>query len=392
MFKILLSFVFFAGFLHAMTLDDLINSSLSKSPSLDVITARLEANKQSIKIAKQFSNPEMLLTRNTLDSSQAMHKTVISFKQKLPYFSKRDKREEVALAQEDILQEKLQSAKVMLVAKIKNEAYTIWELLALKKILNEYIHLTQTNVELYEAYVSTTANQHMGIMKAELSLSQLKIERSSLNSQINVSYARLSYLSAVDIQNLEIELEMGSKPDFQLLAHSLSNNPTIAIKDKELIKANKRVNLADINRYPDFNLLAGYAYRENFDNYFNFGVGLSLPIYGTEEAKKEIERATALSISSAKNDTKIAINSELQAYFAQMLSAYEIYHIVQDDALPQVEHMFEISNSSISTGSDLFKYIDVLFQKLSLEKKSIYAVGNYNRAEAKIAQLQGETK
>jgi len=96
--------------------------------------------------------------------------------------------------------------------------------------------------------------------------------------------------------------------------------------------------------------------------------------------------------NSQKEDVKISIDSELKVYFAQMTSAYEIYHIIQDDALPQVAHMFELSNSSISTGSDLFKYIDVLFQKLDLEEKSITAVSNYNRANAKISQLAGDLK
>ena len=72
-----------------------------------------------------------------------------------------------------------------------------------------------------------------------------------------------------------------------------------------------------------------------------------------------------------------------------MKSSYDIYHIIQEDALPQVAHMFELSTSSISVGSDLFKYIDVLFQKLDLEKKSIAAVYNYNKAHAKIEELQG---
>jgi outer membrane protein TolC len=150
--------------------------------------------------------------------------------------------------------------------------------------------------------------------------------------------------------------------------------------------------MADLNNYPDINLIAGYAMRENFDNYFNVGVGLSLPIYGTEDYKEEEEKTMLLSVASQKADTQISVNAALESYYAQMLSSYEIYHIIQDNALPQVAHMFELSSSSISIGSDLFKYIDVLFQKLDLEQKSIKAVANYNLATAKIAQLRGETK
>ncbi len=389
MLKLFFSLLLFSSLLSSATLEDVIQSSLAKSPSLDVITARLQANKQSISLANQFSNPELLLTRNTLNSSQAMHQTVLSVKQKLPFFDKRNKRKNVALAEANILDEKLQAAKVMLVGQIKKEAYTIWELEALKKVVYAYIKLTQGNVELYEAYVSTTDNQHMGIMKARLSLSDLKIELSNLNAKIYSSYARLSYLSGTEVKHLELKLSMGEKPNISLLASSLAKNPTLAIKTEEVQKANQKVILADADRYPDFTLLTGYAYREKYDNYFNFGVGVSLPIYGTEKLQTQRERAKALSLVSAKADTKIIITSQLKTDYAQMLSAYEIYHIIKDDALPQVAHMFELSNSSISTGSDLFKYIDVLFQKLSLEKKSIYAIGNYNRAEAQIAQLQG---
>ena len=389
MLKLLFPLFLLHTLLGAITLEDVIQTSLAKSPSLDVITARLEANKQSIDLANQFSNPELLLTRNTLDSSQAMHKTVLSVKQKLPYFDKRNKRKNVALAEKNILDEKLQAAKVMLVGQIKKEAYTIWELEALKKIVYAYIKLTQQNVELYEAYVSTTQNQHMGIMKARLSLSDLQIELSNLNAKIYTSYARLSYLSSVDVTNLELNLTIEKKPNLSLLSCSLEKNPTLAIKEKEVQKANQKILLADANRYPDFTLLAGYAYREKFDNYFNLGIGVSLPIYGTEELQTQEQRAKALSLVSAKADSAIVINSQLKTYYAQMLSSYEIYHIIIDEALPQVAHMFELSNSSISIGSDLFKYIDVLFQKLSLEKKSIYAIGNYNRAQAQIAQLQG---
>ena len=78
--------------------------------------------------------------------------------------------------------------------------------------------------------------------------------------------------------------------------------------------------------------------------------------------------------------------------YMQMKSEYEIYHIIHDDALPQIAHMFELSNSSISTGGDLFKYIDILKQKLNLERKIITSIVSYNRANAKISALRGELK
>ena len=389
---LLLSSLLLITSLSAMSLDEVIDKSLAANPSLASIEARITANTQAIDVANQFSNPELAVTKNSLDASQAMSQTVLTIKQKLPYYGKRDSRQKVTLAQDEVLHENLNAAKVALVAKIKTEAYTIWELRELTDILDQYILLTQKNIELYESYTSVSDNQHMGIMKAELSLADLKIQKSTLASQLHSAYARLSYLAAFEVQKLAIDLAIDAKPDLKKLQEGLSGNPELLIKDKELKKESAKIEVADSNNYPDLNLMAGYAYRENFDNYFNIGLAMSLPMYGTEDAKEEEARAQRLVVLSQKEDTKIAISSELQVYYAQMLSAYEIFHIVQDDALPQVAHMFELSNSSIATGGDLFKYIDVLFNKLSLEQKSITAVSNYNKADAQISKLAGALK
>jgi len=389
---VLLSALLLYSSLSAITLDEIIKSSLASSPSFEVIEARIAANKQSIDVANQFSNPEMSLTTNTIDSSQKMSQTVLTFKQKIEYYNKRSSKQDVSIAEGDVLSEKLKVAQVAFVSKIKEEAYTIWELRELKNILNDYITLTRKNIELYESYTTVDANQHMGIMKAELSLADLKIQKSTLDANIYAAYARLSYLSAMDITDLDIDLTIQKRPDLVTMQTSLVSNPTVALRERELQKQHRNVELSNINNYPDLNLIAGYAYRQNFDNYMNFGLSLSLPIYGTEDAKEEEARALELSYLSQKKDTQIAINARLKAYYAQMLSAYNIYHIVEDDALPQIAHMFELSNSSIAIGGDLFKYIDVLFDKLALEQKSISAVSNYKKAEAKISELAGDIK
>ena len=375
--------------LHAQTLSQIIELSLSKSPSLESINARLQANKYALDIADQFKNPELLITKNSLNSSEKMSQSVATIKQQIPFYGKRDSKEKIVLAQDALLEEQLNDAKVTLVERIKNEAYTIWELQELDNIIEQYIQLTKQNVELYETYTSIDDNQHMGIMKAELSLSDLKIQRSALKAKILTAYARLSYLSATTVKNLDITLEMGEKPENLQTSLLLQNNPKLLIKAKEIQKQNAKVALADLESYPDINLMGSYAYRENYENYFTLGIGISLPIYGTEDTQMQEQKALKLSTQAQQADTKIALDAELSVYTAQMLSSYEIYHIVQDEALPQVAHMFELSSSSISTGGDLFKYIDVLFQKLSLEKKSIIALGNYKRSQAKIAQLSG---
>ena len=123
----------------------------------------------------------------------------------------------------------------------------------------------------------------------------------------------------------------------------------------------------------------------------NFGVSLSLPIYSTQSMKEQKARANELGAKKQKEDTLIAINATLEAYYMQMRWANETYKILQNRALPQTAHMFELSSSSISIGGELFKYMEILFLKLSLEQKSISAIATYRKAQAKISQLAGAT-
>jgi len=390
MHRLLFISLFLSSSIYALSLETVIQKALEANPSLESINHKIAANKSNINVSNQFDNPVLSLADNNLDKDQAMSRSTITITQKIPYFGKRDSLEGTAIAEEAVLSQNLEKAKVALVNEIKNQAYTIWELEELYKIIKEYEHITKQNIELFESYTATADNQHMGIMSAELTLSDLRIQRATLDAQISTAYAKLSYLAAYKVNNLEQNLVVWDLPSPESFNEALQGNSDLALRDKEILKSKSMEKTAELNNYPDINVLASYAYRENFDNFWTYGIGMTLPIYGTEDDKEEEARILTLSAQSLKEDTQIAVNAEFETAYVQMKSAFRIYHIVQDEALPQIDHMFELTNSSISTGGDLFKYIDILVQKLKLEQKSIAAVGIYNRSMAKIEALSGD--
>ena len=388
--SILLSILWCASSLYGVTLDEVIINALETNPSLASISHRISANESNINVSNQFTNPDISYSQNTIDENQAMSRRTVTVKQKLPYFGKRESLQNMAQKQENFLQESLEKARVTLVYSIKTQAYRVWELERLYKIICDYEDLTRQNISLFESYTMTSDNQHMGIMSAELTLSDLRIQKSSINAKINSAYAKLSYLAAFEIRDLDINLELDDMQGSSIMQKGLVKNHDIALKDKEIQKTLASVEMAELDNHPDVSLIGGYSYRKNFDNYWTFGLGMSLPIYGSESYKEEEARRLVLSAKSMKEDVKTAVNAEFQSAYSQMKAAYETYHIVHDEALPQVAHMFELTSSSISTGGDLFKYIGILVQKLQLEQKSISAVASYNRAKAKISELSGE--
>ncbi len=389
--KVLLLLSFLSLELFALSLDELITQALEKNPSLASIEHRITANQSAQDISKQFANPVLSFSADNLDKTQKMHKQTLTLQQKLPYYGKRDTLLEISKADEGILDSTLFDAQVKLVNEIKNQAYNIWELQELLKIIQEYENITRQNIELSESYTSTGKNQHMGIMSAELSLTEFKIQKSVLKSKIFTAYQRLSYLTAIEVNKITLSLSMQEKmPSIESLKSALSKNPELLLKEKEILKNKAMIKNAEINNYPDLNVIGAYSRRPNYNDYFTLGFGLSLPMYGTEDMKEEEQRTLILATKSLKNDISLKIDADFMSIYRQMESEYEIYHLIHDAALPQVAHMFKLTSSSISTGGDLFKYIYLLEQKLKLEQKSISAIANYNRENAKISALRGE--
>lgn len=376
----------------AYGLNEIITMALKQNNSLESIDHRISASNSKVNASNTFANPVLAYNIDTLGDKEKMSKQTLSINQKVYFYGKRDSKKDVEMARAKVLDQSLLQAKVNLVNAIKNQAYKIWELEELYKIILKYEELTKQNIELSQSYTTTSSDQHMGIMSAELTLSNLRIQKSSLSAQIKSSYLRLSYLTSFRVDKLDLHITMGELPDIDSLKVNLVNNKTLSVREREIQESKAKANSLNLDNYPDINLLASYSFRKNFDDYATFGIGMNLPIYGAEDYKSEGAKAMVLSAKSLKKDTKIAIDSEFKSVYEHMKSQYEIYHIIHDEAISQLDHMFELIDSSISTGGDLFKYIDILVQKLELEQKSIKAIAQYNIAAAKISALSGEIK
>jgi len=385
--------------LNATSLDSLIEKALIEHPSLEVIKQKIEATDSSITLSRKFDNPKLILSINDIQlndisnrSIEPMQTNMISLEQKLPYFGKRDAKEESTRATKKIQEWTLEDAKAQLVSRIKQSAYKVWELTTLYTIICKFEELTEQSIDLNTAYSSTQSNQHMGIMSATMSLSDLKIKKNRLLQAMESEYARLSYLSSQKVTDVDIALVIHKLPSLTMLSQELSNNYFIKAEKSSIDEALATLSLKNLNHYPDPTIKAGYFQRDNFEDYVSLTIGVPLPVYGSEELKSEEQRKKVLERKSALSNTKLKLKSELEAYYAQMRQAYITHSILTKESMPQIEHMFDLSSSKIVSGGDLFKYIDLIKQELGLEEQRIRAISQYHLYEAKIEALLGVQK
>lgn len=385
--------------LQASNLEELINTAINRHPSLETIKARLSAADYALLRSKNFDNPILKFSINDLQlkdftnrSLEPMQTESITLSQKISWFGKTEAKVEIEKAKKRELHYSLQEATAELVSKIKITAYKLWEIQELIKVTKEVIDITEQNIELHEAYTasSESGDNHMGIMSAKLLKAKLKIVLSRLLAKEKELTALLGYLSFQKIENLKVQLPKPTLLPFNLLKKEIDNSFVLKIKESNSKIAKEKLKLAKLNITSDPILSIGYSHRQKFEDFFLVGVSFALPIYGTEKIKVQEQRALQLSHKLAVTDTKQRLIANLKKLIAQAKKELEILHIVKDETLPLIDHMFDLAKTHIAAGGDFFKFMDIVEKKLNLEAQAILARANFHITKAKIDSLLGK--
>jgi outer membrane protein TolC len=352
---------------------------------------------ERIAISQNFSNPDLSFTVNDLQfrdffnrNLEPMQYQSVNFKQKFPWFGKLDARKTYTKAQKSVVLNSYNAAKVKLAEEIRMTAYTIKELEERIRIIRKYKAVAKQNIELYTSYASTENKSHTSSMSASLMLSKIKIRSQRYKTVLRTQQARLAYLVQNKVSTVSDKLNIKRPRSLKYYLSKRHNNPgyRMTLSSKNVASANKTIQDLSIN--PDPYVKVGYFNRQGFPDYASVSVGFSLPLYGTEKLESEAARKEVLAANSASLDFDSSLKSEIETMHAKLTEAYMIYDIIQNESLPQLEHMFELSQSSIQEGGDLFAYTSLLEQKLALEEESTSIKAEYLRTEAKLRSLTGE--
>jgi len=225
-----------------------------------------------------------------------------------------------------------------------------------------------------------------------MTLSELKIKESSLKSSLIGFYEKLSYLSAMEVKSVEMNMSVNAPKDISFYTQTKASNLSYKIKEATLKEANEDIKVKELNSYIDPVVQVGYYHREAYEDYANIGIAFSLPIYGTQDSQTEMSRKLSLASKSEVVDLENSIKAQIVQTHAQLLNSYKIYDIIQNQSMPQIQHMFELSSSSIKNGEELFLYINLLEKKLALDEKSIGVVATLHKTQATLDALIGEMK
>ena len=395
--RIILLLFFMLTSLQAQSISQLIKQSLVKHPSLATIKHRLSLMDERISISQKFSNPDLSFTIYDIQFDdpwsrdlEPMQYQAINFKQKFPWFGKLDARKKYTEAQKSVIFDSYTAAKIKLAEEIRMTAYTIKEIEARIHIVNQYIELSKQNIDLYNSYASTQSKSHTSSMNASLLLTKVQIKAASYKAILKSQKAKLKYLVQSKIDSISDRLKIKKPKKLHYYLAKLENNPLYqrTLSQKYVAEANREIQ--DLDKTPDPYVKIGYFNRADYNDYASITIGASMPLYGSEELKTEAAHKEALAAASASLDYKSSLISDIETMYAKLIEAYTIYNILEYETLPQLEHMFELTQASIQQGGDLFAYTNLLEQQLNLEEESISIKAEYFRTQARLKSLIGE--
>jgi outer membrane protein TolC len=399
MMRVIFFSILLTAWIQAETLNQLIDKSLRHHRSHEAIQLRLSAGDDYIAKSRKLDNPKLSFTINDIQfrdisnrSLEPMQWQGVKVKQTFPWFGKLDARAAHESAKKNVFFHTLEAAQVKLAEEIRETVYTIREIDARIAILRKYKSVTRENIDLNTAYTATESNRHSGIISAELTLSSIKIRIEKLKAIRSAQKARLEYLVQDKIKSVKAGITIKAPKSLNYYLYKTEHNRDYHIRQARTRVAQTNNSIKELDKYADPYIELGYFDRREDPNFGSVTIGLSVPIYGSEALSAEAARKEALSARSEAIDYRYRLESEIKGVYARLTEAWRIYRIIRDDSLPQVAHLFELNSASVQSGGDLFAYIDILRQKLTLDEQLVAAKADYLRTQSKLKALTGEIK
>jgi outer membrane protein TolC len=385
------------------SLDDLIKEAINSNPLIKYYES-IYLSKQAI-IPQVKTLPEPLLSL----SSQSMGTPIpfitlgdsimdmISFKaeQEIPYPAKLKLQAEIAKFDSLSAKEDINSIKLSVINKVKQEYIDLLLSSEKLKILNKKKELLEELFQLAEARYKTGFGSLEDLFRIKAEISVIKSELAEVKSIYSIHIANINALLNRDPSikfKVRGELREGTfnKEYIELVELLKRNNPVLKTETFQLDAIKKEEEIARKGYYPDFVINAGYGYIKGFDDMWSIEIGIKIPLYYKTMQKMEIAEAI-----NKKESEKYMLNKKIQDLLEMLQEAYlkaktseELFAIYNNEIMPQSTAALEASIANYGVGkTDFISVINNFLTNLNYELKYYEQLASFYKAIADIEML-----
>ena len=308
----LLCFITTPGLIYSQSLDSLTSLAVNVSPKLKMLQAKTEAAANRIEQNSNLPDPTLTLGLANLPvnsfsfTQEPMTGKIVGLSQGIPFPGKLGAAADVASKDVEIVKQEYDDAKNEI---IKNVSQSYYELSYIrkaisikkesKKLLDDISDVVRTKYE-----VSTASQQN--ILKVELELTNISGSIEELKGKEASITAELNSLLLLPPENM---IATRGIPDITFRNYTVEELDSLAVQNRAYLKgfriaqekATLQENLANYDRYPNFNLSVQYSQRDEIaktntplTDFFSVMVGISLPLNYGGKVTARIQEAESM--------------------------------------------------------------------------------------------------
>lgn len=391
-----------------LSLDELIKHALENNQELKATRHEVLAEEAEIGPAGALPDPmlgvnAMNLPTNSLSlRDDDMSGVEVSLSQMIPFPGKRAKLREAARKTADAAEMSFEEKKWQIVKRVKDLYYELYlahqrETLIedQKKIVTQMISAMRSQYTLGKvpqaAILSLQVEEANLIEESLKSESDIKVKQNELNHVLGHSH---TYLSGRPEQIKNPSIDFQNMTEDEAAKFVASNSPRLKAMQAAVEAREARLDYAKKEYLPDFQVMAGYTFRQptrmgsDGTDMVSAGVGITLPIWASSKQSEQVKGAAAQKAKTEAElrDMRLMIEHEARGAFAELREAQKRVELFEGGLMQLTQQAVASGRSAYLTGKMDFA---TLLEALRTQYKTNYAYQEaLAKREMKIAQLE----
>lgn len=386
----------------------LVATAVANNPELNSSQTRWQMFANKAKQASALDDPmlmfklqNMLVREPFVFNQDPQSAKVIGISQQIPFWGKRDLKQEVANHEAESYRWSFEERKLELARMVKETFYQLWAVDKFLAIVEKNLLILADFITIAESKYSIGKGAQQDIYKAGLEQSKLldlqitlKQQRKSLEANLNYllyrpGNAHIGFIADFTLPKLSLSPE-------QLNKIAIEQRPQVKSLISLTNKGQASHRLAQKEFYPDFNLFFEYMFKDAIAtnmttdpgyDMFTIGVTVNLPLQQERRQEMLAESTSATGMATAelealKNSIAYTINNIL----IQLDRRRKLVELYQGGIIPQAEQSLESAVIGYRVGKvDFLTLLDSRITLFTYEREMYDSQAEYMM---QLAQLE----
>jgi len=345
-------------------LESLLLDALNRNPDLAKSKALVEADRERIPQAKALADPLLSvgLQNDGFKKIQVGEMETswyqVMLTQPLPWPGKRGLRGEIAGIGADISSIAVERTRLSLRADVKRAYYGLLLVRGQLRLLQDQATFLEQAQAITQARYEVGQGSQADLLRAQLERNRLNQTRLSLQAEEQVLLAALNRLrgtteetpleTTATLENLQVQ----GVPSEAVLAAAETQSPELQSARLGIKQAERSLDLAKLDRRPDFAVNAGVMPRGALEPMWQVGFSISLPVWSKQKQQRAVVEQDwrRKSQGSEATSVKNLLTQRVRERSAQMAGTLANLRIYREGLLVQSEASFQATLAQYEAG------------------------------------------